>query len=52
MDRSVNPVAYVAEDGLIWLQWELRPLVLWRFVAPVKGDAGGVRRGLVERVPS
>jgi hypothetical protein len=27
--------AYVAEDGLVGLQWEERPLVLGRFYAPV-----------------
>jgi len=26
--------AYVAENGLIWLQWEERPLVLLRLDAP------------------
>jgi hypothetical protein len=28
-------VAYVAEDGLVGYQWEERPLVLFRFYAPV-----------------
>ena len=32
------PAAYVAEDGLIWYQWEGRPLVLWGF------DARAVRQ--------
>jgi hypothetical protein len=27
--------AYVAEDGLVDHQWEERPLVLWKFYAPV-----------------
>ena len=27
--------AYVVEDGLVGHQWEERPLVLWRFYAPV-----------------
>jgi hypothetical protein len=29
------PAEYVAEDGLIWHQWEEMPLVLWRLDAPV-----------------
>jgi hypothetical protein len=29
------PAIYVAEDGLIWHQWEERPLVLCRLDAPV-----------------
>jgi hypothetical protein len=33
---------YAAEDCLIWHQWEGRPLVLWRLVAPLNGDAGRV----------
>lgn len=37
------PDTYVAEDGLIWYQWELEHLVLWRFVAPANGDASEVR---------
>jgi hypothetical protein len=32
------PAIYVAEDGLIWHQWDWRPLVLWRF------DARAVRQ--------
>jgi hypothetical protein len=36
------PAAHVAEDGLIWPQWEGRHLVLWRLEAPEKGDARGV----------
>ena len=27
--------AYVAEDGLVWHQWQENPLVLWRFYALV-----------------
>ena len=26
--RTMAPAAYVAEDGLVWHQWEERPLVL------------------------
>jgi hypothetical protein len=40
---------YVAEDGLIWHQWEGRPLVLWRLDAPVYGDAREVRQEWVSR---
>jgi hypothetical protein len=29
------PDMYVAENDLIWYQWEGRPLVLWRIDAPV-----------------
>jgi hypothetical protein len=35
--------AYVAEDGLIWHQWEGRHLVLWRLNVLEKWDARGVR---------
>jgi hypothetical protein len=31
------PAAYVAEGGLIWHQWEGRPLVLWRRDASREG---------------
>jgi hypothetical protein len=27
--------AYVAEEGLVSHQWEEKPLVLWRFYAPL-----------------
>ena len=40
----MDPSTYVAEDFLIWHQWEGRSLVLWRLVAPVKGDPRGVGR--------
>jgi hypothetical protein len=30
---------YVAEDCLIWHQWEGRSLVLWRLDAPAQGNA-------------
>jgi hypothetical protein len=42
MDGSVVPAAYITEDCIIWHQWERRPLVLWRLVAPMKGDARGL----------
>jgi hypothetical protein len=50
------PTAYVAEDGLVGYQWEERPLVLRRLVAPVKGECqsqevgvgGLVSRGMGE----
>jgi hypothetical protein len=31
---SMAPATYVAENGLSWHQWEGRPLVLGRLVAP------------------
>jgi hypothetical protein len=34
---------YVAEDGLIWYQWEGRPFVMWRLDSPAKGDARTVK---------
>jgi hypothetical protein len=30
---------YVAEDGLVGHQWEVRPVVLRRLYAPVQGNA-------------
>jgi hypothetical protein len=33
-EGSMYPAKYVAEDGLIWYQWEGRPLVLLRLEAP------------------
>jgi hypothetical protein len=36
------PTTYVAEECLIWHQWEGRHFVLWRLDAPAKGDARGV----------
>lgn len=41
---SITPDAYVVEDGFIWLQWEGRPLAMWRFNAPANGDAGVIRQ--------
>ena len=37
------PATYIAEDCLIWYQWEGKCLVLWRLDALEKGDARGVR---------
>jgi len=34
MEGPMAPPGYVAEDGLIWPQWEERPLVLWRLYDP------------------
>ena len=36
------PATYVAENCLIWNQWEGRALVLWRLDAPAKEDARGM----------
>ena len=38
----MNPATCIAEDCLIWHQWEKRYLVLWRLVVPAKEDARGV----------
>ena len=43
MSRPMASTTYVAEDCLIWPQWEGRYLVLWRPDAPEKGNARGVR---------
>jgi hypothetical protein len=40
---------YVAEDCLIWNQWEGRPLVLWKLDASAKGHARGMRQEWVGR---
>jgi hypothetical protein len=32
--RPMALAAYVTEDGLIWHQWERRPLVMWRLNGP------------------
>jgi len=43
------PGAYVAEDVFVGHQWEERPLVLWKFDAPMQGNAkAGTRLGLGE----
>jgi hypothetical protein len=39
----VVPDTYVAEEYLIWHQWEGMYLVLWRLDAPEKGDARAVK---------
>jgi hypothetical protein len=36
--------AYVAKNGLIWHQWEGRPLVLWRLNTPMEENAREVRQ--------
>ena len=38
------PGVYVAEDGLIWHQWEERPLVLLWLYVPTLGNAKAVRQ--------
>ena len=38
------PATYIAEDCLIWYQWEGKCLVLWRLDALEKGDARGVKQ--------
>jgi hypothetical protein len=43
MGWSMAPTTYVAEDSLVWPQWEGMCLVLWRLDATEKGDARGVR---------
>lgn len=35
---------YVAEDCLLWHEWEGRHWVLWRLNAPEKGESRGVRQ--------
>jgi hypothetical protein len=32
---------HVAEDGLVWTQWDRICLILWKLNAPGKRDAGG-----------
>ena len=44
MGDSMAPAAYVAEDYLIFCQWDGRLLVLWRIDAPLKCDVRGVRQ--------
>ena len=38
------PATDVAKDGLIWYQWEGRPLVLWRLDASMWENARAVRQ--------
>lgn len=45
------PASCVAEDSLIWHQWECRPLVLWKFDAPAQGDARRIRQQWVGEQP-
>jgi hypothetical protein len=52
MNKSVPPelvslAAYVADDGLVGHHGEERPLVLWRFYAPVQGNARARKQELV-----
>jgi hypothetical protein len=44
MEGPMAPAAYVAEDGLIWHQWEGKPLVLWRIDALAEGNSRAVRQ--------
>jgi hypothetical protein len=39
MGWSVVPTTYVAEDCLVWLQWEGMHLVLWNLYTLEKRDA-------------
>jgi hypothetical protein len=39
LPRAVSLVAYVAEDGLVGHQWEVRSLVLGRSYVPVQGNS-------------
>ena len=41
MGWLVSPGTCVAEDCLVWPQWERMGLILWKLDAPGKGDAGG-----------
>jgi hypothetical protein len=34
---------HVAEDCLVWPQWERMHLILWKVDTPGKRDAGGVK---------
>jgi hypothetical protein len=38
------PAAYVEEDGLIWHQWEGRPLVMWKLDDPGYGNVMALRQ--------
>jgi hypothetical protein len=40
----MSPAVYVAEDCLIWHQWEGRCLVPWRLDSQGKGDAKEVKQ--------
>lgn len=41
MSCPTAPATNVAEDCVIWHEWEEKGLVLGRLVAPAKGDARG-----------
>jgi len=42
--RGIHGSSYIyKKDGIIWHQWEERPLVLWWLYAPAYGDARAVR---------
>jgi hypothetical protein len=43
VDGSMAPATYIAGNCLIWHQWEVKPLVLWKLDAPAKVDARGVK---------
>jgi hypothetical protein len=42
MEEPIAPAAYVAEDCLIWRQWEGIPSVLWNVSTTVQGSEVGV----------
>jgi hypothetical protein len=51
MNKSVplelmSLAAYVAEDGLVGLQWEERPLGLANFICPSTGECQGQEVGV------
>ena len=50
--HGAGPGTGVAEDCLVWPQWERMGLILKRLDAPGKGDAGGVEVGMGGRTPS
>jgi hypothetical protein len=35
MEGPMTTATYLGEDCLIWFQWEGRPLILYRFHAPM-----------------
>jgi len=43
MEGPIAPAAYIAEDCLIWYQWEWRCFILRRLDAAEKGNARVVR---------
>ena len=38
-EGPMTPATYVAQDGLIYYQWEEKPLVLWRLYASAQENA-------------